>query len=95
MREKKPLLLSSDFGKDEDSVLALIKKLEHFGRDLANYKAVIEKLQSLSSKLTSRGHFDAENVNSKMVRNHVKFFDLIIEGIHLFFLFKCLTCYLL
>ena len=67
MREKKPLLTSSDFGKDEDSVESLKKKLDNLGRDIINFKTTIEKLKSLSSKLSDRGHFDTENVNKKMV----------------------------
>ena len=68
MKEKKPLLTSQDFGKDEDSVVSLIKKLNNVDRDLSSFKTTVEKLQGLCNKITERAHFDAENVDKKMVR---------------------------
>uniref|UniRef100_A0A0P4WIP7 Uncharacterized protein n=1 Tax=Scylla olivacea TaxID=85551 RepID=A0A0P4WIP7_SCYOL len=66
MREKKPLLTSQDFGKDELSVGALTKKLDNVSRDMEGFKGTVTKLSTLCSKLTERKHFDSENISKKM-----------------------------
>lgn len=68
MKEKKPLLVSQDFGKDEISVGALTKKLDNVARDLEGFKSTVEKLSGLCVKLTERRHFDSDNISKKMVR---------------------------
>ncbi|XP_041369234.1 spectrin alpha chain-like isoform X2 [Gigantopelta aegis] len=52
MREKEPLAANTDYGKDEDSAEALLKKHEAFMSDLEAYRSVIEGLreQALSCK---------------------------------------------
>lgn len=67
MREKRPLVVSQDYGKDETSVGALIKKLDNVARDLDSFKTTVEKLSVLCVKLTERRHFDSENITKKMV----------------------------
>lgn len=67
MKEKKPLLASQDFGKDELSVGALTKKLDNVARDMEGFKPTVTKLTTLCSKLTERKHFDSENISKKMV----------------------------
>ncbi|XP_052790859.1 spectrin alpha chain-like isoform X2 [Mya arenaria] len=44
MREKEPIASNTDYGKDEDSAEALLKKHEAFMLDLEAYRAVIESL---------------------------------------------------
>ncbi|XP_071547281.1 spectrin beta chain, non-erythrocytic 5 isoform X4 [Panulirus ornatus] len=66
MREKRPLLFSQDFGKDETSVGALSKKLDNVARDLESFKTIVEKLSLLCAKLTDRRHFDSDNISKKM-----------------------------
>ncbi|KAK4313156.1 hypothetical protein Pmani_015473 [Petrolisthes manimaculis] len=66
MREKRPLVTSVDYGKDEMSVVALTKKLDNLARDMDGFKATIDKLNSLCQKLTERRHFDSENISKKM-----------------------------
>jgi len=63
MREKRPYFASNDYGKDEDSVQGLIKKLEVLQRDLVTFEKTIEKLYSLSHELVERKHFDSENIS--------------------------------
>ncbi|XP_052120778.1 spectrin beta chain, non-erythrocytic 1 isoform X4 [Frankliniella occidentalis] len=72
MKEKRPMLTSSDVGKDEDSVLSLLKKLESCERDLSAFQHTIGRLAKLSSGLVDRGHFDSENIKQKQVdlENH-------------------------
>ncbi|KAK7095430.1 spectrin alpha chain-like isoform X3 [Littorina saxatilis] len=45
MREKEPIAANTDYGKDEDSAEALLKKHEAFMADLEAYRAVIEGLR--------------------------------------------------
>ncbi|KAK7068041.1 Spectrin beta chain, non-erythrocytic 5, partial [Halocaridina rubra] len=66
MREKRPLLASQDYGKDEISVEALQKKLDNVARDLETFKTNIDKLTILCTKLTDRRHFDSDNIIKKM-----------------------------
>jgi spectrin alpha len=44
MREKEPIASNTDYGKDEDSAEALLKKHEAFLSDLEAYSTVIEGL---------------------------------------------------
>lgn len=45
MREKEPIAANTDYGKDEDSAEALLKKHEAFMADLEAYRSVIEGLR--------------------------------------------------
>ncbi|CAG5125562.1 unnamed protein product, partial [Candidula unifasciata] len=45
MREKEPIAANTDYGKDEDSAEALLKKHEAFMADLEAYRSVIEDLR--------------------------------------------------
>ncbi|KAG1650604.1 Spectrin beta chain, non-erythrocytic 5 [Nymphon striatum] len=67
IKEKLPLVVTSDGGKDEDSVLALIKKLDGLLRDIENFNNTINKLANLSQSLIERGHFDSQNIKIKQV----------------------------
>jgi spectrin beta len=67
LREKLPSLTSSDFGKDEDSVQSLAKKLEGVERDLSQFQHTIGKLAKLSQGLVDRRHFDSDNITAKQV----------------------------
>ncbi|XP_050686605.1 spectrin alpha chain-like [Eriocheir sinensis] len=76
MKEKKPLLASQDYGKDELSVGALTKKLDNVARDMEGFKATVNKLTTLCSKLTERKHFDSENISKKMQNVEQHFAEL-------------------
>jgi spectrin beta len=67
IREKWPLLTSNDFGKDEDSVQSLTKKLEGVMRDMSQFQHTIGRLAKLSQGLVDRGHFDSHNISAKQV----------------------------
>ena len=62
MRERKPLLTSSDIGKDRDAVTSLIKKLDIVERDISNYNQVRE---------TDRTGLKPYKVKVEMVRQAV------------------------
>ena len=67
IREKGALLTSRDFGKDEDSVQSLAKKLEGIERDMSQFQHTIGKLAKLSQGLVDRRHFDSHNITAKQV----------------------------
>jgi spectrin beta len=67
IRDKRPLLTLSDFGKDEDSVQSLAKKLEGMERDLSQFQHTVGKLAKLAQGLVDRGHFDSQNIAAKQV----------------------------
>ncbi len=72
MEEKHPLLASTDYGKDEDSVVSLLKKLDALDLDLEAFDTNMQKLSSLSSGLIERGHFDSEDIKHRQVKGLVK-----------------------
>ncbi|XP_076436788.1 spectrin alpha chain-like isoform X4 [Babylonia areolata] len=45
MREKEPIAANTDYGKDEDSAEALLKKHEAFMADLEAYRSAVEELR--------------------------------------------------
>ncbi|XP_022090941.1 spectrin beta chain, non-erythrocytic 5-like isoform X2 [Acanthaster planci] len=65
MKEKRPLLTSPDYGKDEDSVASLLKKLDALDLDLESFQKTIDTLASLSSGLLARGHFDSADIKQR------------------------------
>ncbi|KAL1471295.1 hypothetical protein MTO96_023750 [Rhipicephalus appendiculatus] len=66
MEEKFLVVNSPDLGKDEDSVLALTKKLDGVDRDVDGFNANITRLIKHSTELVDRGHFDSANISAKM-----------------------------
>ncbi len=54
MREKEPVVGNTDYGKDEDSAEALLKKHEALMSDIETYKTLIDNLreQANSCKVT-------------------------------------------
>ncbi|XP_043649951.1 spectrin beta chain, non-erythrocytic 5 isoform X4 [Drosophila teissieri] len=65
MREKRPVLSSSDYGRDEVSVQGHQKKLEVLQRELTAFKPSIEKVAKLATGLIERNHFDSSNIAEK------------------------------
>lgn len=65
MKEKKPMLATQDFGKDNDSVQVLQKKLESLQRELVAFKTSVTKIETLAKGLLERHHFDSENIANK------------------------------
>uniref|UniRef100_A0A8D8QLB4 Spectrin beta chain, non-erythrocytic 5 n=1 Tax=Cacopsylla melanoneura TaxID=428564 RepID=A0A8D8QLB4_9HEMI len=65
LKEKKPILHSNDFGRDEDSVLSLIKKLEGVERELVSFQHTVGHLSKLCQNLLDRNHFDSKNISKK------------------------------
>lgn len=62
------MLASNDYGRDEDSVQTLMKKLEGIERELNTFQHTLERLAKLSRDLVNRSHFDSENILRKQVK---------------------------
>lgn len=65
MREKRPIFSSTDYGKDEDSVTSLQKKLDALHRELASFNESVRKVDKLAVGLIERNHFDSSNIKQK------------------------------
>lgn len=76
LKEKQPLLTSSDYGKDEDSVQSLFKKLEGVERDLGGFAGTVENLKKLARGLVERHHFDSKNIAYKQSEIEHKYEEL-------------------
>ncbi|KAL1131759.1 hypothetical protein AAG570_011372 [Ranatra chinensis] len=70
LKEKRPLLTSTDYGKDEDSVQSLQKKLEGLGREIRAFHHTVDSLAKLGHGLIDRGHFDSVNISQK--QSHIE-----------------------
>lgn len=73
-------MTSNDFGKDEDSVQSLLKKLESVERELNTFQNNVGRLAKLSHGLVDRNHFDSLRIKEKQVQiflvNFYKLFKL-------------------
>ncbi|XP_050085218.1 spectrin beta chain, non-erythrocytic 5 isoform X3 [Anopheles aquasalis] len=76
LREKKPIISSHDYGKDEDSVASLQKKLDALQRELGAFKPTVEKIEKLAVGLQERGHFDSEKIKTKNDKIQYQFQEL-------------------
>ncbi|KMY97347.1 uncharacterized protein Dsimw501_GD13758, isoform C [Drosophila simulans] len=76
MREKRPVLSSSDYGRDEVSVQGHQKKLEVLQRELTAFKPSIEKVAKLATGLIERNHFDSSNIAEKNAQVGQQYEDL-------------------
>lgn len=65
-------MASNDYGRDEDSVQTLMKKLEGIERELNTFQHTLERLAKLSRNLVNRSHFDSENILRKQVKQKKK-----------------------
>ena len=66
---KHSLVALREYGKDEDSTQALIKKHEAIELEIEGYEAKIEELQGESQRLIDGGHFDSETITEREVRS--------------------------
>lgn len=76
LREKKPIISSHDYGKDEDSVSSLQKKLDALQRELTAFCPTVEKIDKLAAGLQERGHFDSEKIKTKNDKIQYQFQEL-------------------
>ncbi|XP_055643020.1 spectrin beta chain isoform X2 [Toxorhynchites rutilus septentrionalis] len=76
LREKKPIISSYDYGKDEDSVSSLQKKLDALQRELVAFRPTVEKIDKLAAGLQERGHFDSDKIKAKNDKIQYQFHEL-------------------
>lgn len=76
IKEKKPILTSADYGKNEDAVQSQQKKLESLQRELVSFTPSVEKVAKLAENLLERGHFDSEKIRSKNSKIQQQFSEL-------------------
>uniref|UniRef100_A0A1B0AD16 Spectrin beta chain, non-erythrocytic 5 n=1 Tax=Glossina pallidipes TaxID=7398 RepID=A0A1B0AD16_GLOPL len=74
--EKRPMVATSDYGRDETSVQTLQKKLEVLQRELIAFTASIEKVNKLASNLVERNHFDSANISIKQASINQQYEEL-------------------
>ncbi|EDW33698.1 GL13266 [Drosophila persimilis] len=77
MREKRPILTSSDYGRDEISVQGHQKKLEVLQRELTSFRPSIDKVNKLATGLVERNHFDSANIQEKNGQVEQQYGDLL------------------
>ncbi|XP_075989206.1 spectrin beta chain, non-erythrocytic 5 kst [Anticarsia gemmatalis] len=64
--ERRVALVSGDVGRDEDSALALVRRLEALQRELSGFDTTVAKLEKTASGLMERATIDSEQVKKKM-----------------------------
>ena len=67
MNDKRPLLTSTDYGKNEDAVVSLLKKLDGLELDLESYVATIQGLATTARDLTDSTNPEAGDIQQRQV----------------------------
>lgn len=68
MRDKHPLVTSEEYGKDEDSTLALIKKHEAVQQELESYQSRMHELAEDSQNMITTEHYAKKDIKTKQAR---------------------------
>ncbi len=76
INERIPILTNADLGKDEDSVQALLKKLDALDLDIDNFNNNIGELAALSQGLVQRGHFDSKNIADQQTEIEARYREI-------------------
>ncbi|XP_060684627.1 spectrin beta chain, non-erythrocytic 5 [Hemiscyllium ocellatum] len=78
LKDRKLQLESSDYGKDEESTQALLRKMENIELDLVSYSPRMLKLRETRNNLSSISHPDRES----MLKKHLEVeseYDLLLK----------------
>ena len=67
MKDKYPLVSSEDYGKDEDSTLALIKKHEAVQQELESCRSKVRELKESSENMIAANHYSKSDIKKKQV----------------------------
>lgn len=67
MKDKHPLVSSEDYGKDEDSTLALIKKHEVVQQDIEGYQYITSEIKEDSTNMIVAKHYAVKEIELKQV----------------------------
>ena len=62
------MVTDKQYGSNEDSTLALLKKHEAVEAEIEGYKGRVDELMSESAELIEREHFDSHSIAQKQVR---------------------------
>ena len=71
MNDKKPLVAHKQYGKDEDSTQALIKKQEAIELEIDGYSVKVADLEAESQRMLSKEHFDSDTIRERQVTQHM------------------------
>ena len=58
MTDRKPLASSRDYGKDEDTAEALLRKHEAIELDIESFSVTVNNLTEKANDMLQRSHFD-------------------------------------
>ena len=72
MNDKKPLVAHRQYGKDEDSTQALIKKQEAIELEIDGYNVKVADLEAESQRMLSKEHFDSDTIRERQVTQHMQ-----------------------
>ena len=72
MNDKKPLVAHRQYGKDEDSTQALIKKQEAIELEIDGYSVKVAELETESQRMLRKEHFDSDTIRERQVTQHVR-----------------------
>ncbi|KAI8480573.1 Spectrin beta chain, non-erythrocytic 5 [Branchiostoma belcheri] len=68
MNDRRPLLTSTEYGKDEYSAQALLKKLDTLERDLEGFRSTVDSLAVLAKSLVDKKHYAATKIKQKQAQ---------------------------
>ncbi|XP_066281028.1 spectrin beta chain, non-erythrocytic 5-like isoform X2 [Branchiostoma lanceolatum] len=68
MNDRRPLLTSTEYGKDEYSAQALLKKLDTLERDLEGFRSTVDSLAVLAKSLVDKKHYAAAKIKQKQTQ---------------------------
>ncbi|XP_078592218.1 spectrin beta chain, non-erythrocytic 5-like isoform X2 [Branchiostoma floridae x Branchiostoma japonicum] len=68
MNDRRPLLTSTEYGKDEYSAQALLKKLDTLDRDLEGFRSTVDSLAVLAKSLVNKKHYAAAKIKQKQAQ---------------------------
>ena len=72
MNDKKPLVAHRQYGKDEDSTQALIKKQEAIELEIDGYSVKVAELETESQRMLRKEHFDSDTIRERQVTQHMQ-----------------------
>ncbi|XP_026745926.1 spectrin beta chain, non-erythrocytic 1 isoform X2 [Trichoplusia ni] len=64
--ERRTVLISSDVGRDEDSALALVRRLDALQREVTGFDATVGKLEKTAAGLMERATIDGEQIQKRI-----------------------------
>ncbi len=68
MKDKYPLVSSEEYGKDEDSTLALIKKHEAVQQELDSCRTKVQELKENCESMITGDHYAKSDIKKKQVQ---------------------------